>query len=128
MTTTKQKSWTDRVMEKLTGGDKAKMARFESKVEKDYVRDIKNYQEQIQKIDEKIEDAQEELSDYVDNVDVSRINKTESAESYVSVFKQGVREKRNNIKKLELQKEEIQEKIEELKLDYVAIYKVAYEG
>lgn len=86
MSNLKKPSLTDRVMALLTGGDKAKLTRFEVKLVKYFNKQIAMRKETIANLRDKIVDATEALSEAVTGVNVDSINNTDSQESYCSIY------------------------------------------
>ena len=120
----KKQTLSTRVLAFLKGGDEAKVSKFEAKLSKEYAAQIKAKEEAIAKLEERIEDAEEVLNETILNVDVTRINNTDSAESYVAIYMRNVRTKRNVIKEYQNDIADIQTEIDELKADQEAVYGV----
>ena len=120
----KKQTLSTRVLAFLKGGDEAKVSKFEAKLSKEYAAQIKAKEEAIAKLEERIEDAEEVLNETILNVDVTRINNTDSAESYVAIYMRNVRNKRNVIKEYQNDIADIQTEIDELKADQEAVYGV----
>lgn len=118
----KKQTLSTRVLAFLKGGDEAKVSKFEAKLSKEYAAQIKAKEEAIAKLEERIEDAEEVLNETILNVDVTCINNTDSAESYVVIYMRKVRTKRNVIKEYQNQITDIQTEIDELKADQDAVY------
>ena len=120
----KKQTLSTRVLAFLKGGDEAKVSKFEAKLSKEYAAQIKAKEEAIAKLEERIEDAEEVLNETILNVDVTRINNTDSAESYVAIYMRNVRTKRNVIKEYQNDIADIQTEIDELKADQETVYGV----
>lgn len=120
----KKQTLSTRVLAFLKGGDEAKVSKFEAKLSKEYAAQIKAKEEAIAKLEERIEDAEEVLNETILNVDVTCINNTDSAESYVVIYMRKVRTKRNVIKEYQNDIADIQTEIDELKADQEAVYGV----
>lgn len=110
----KKQSLAARVLVFLKGGDEAKLARFEGKVEKYFEKQVKSRQEKISTLQDKLVDATEELNDAVLNVDVERINKTESTEDYCVKYVTAVKAKADALDNYNEQIKTLEEEIEAL--------------
>lgn len=82
----KQKSFVEKVLELLKGGDEAKITRFHKRVIKSNTRQINSRQEQLNTLEEKLEDSKEGLQDFILNIDISRIKTVEDVDSYISAY------------------------------------------
>lgn len=109
-----KKTLTEKVLAFLKGGDEAKLTRFENKLEKYFDKQIKTRQDNISSLQDKLVDATEELDETVLNVDLDKVNKTESAEDYCSVYVRAVKEKQDVINNLNAEIEILEEEIETL--------------
>ena len=97
----KKVTFLERVKAVLKGGDDAKLARFQSKLEKYFEKQIKARKEQIETLQDKIVDAAETLSDTIESVNLESIATTESTEAYCKTYVQKVQSalvNKNNIK------------------------------
>lgn len=112
----KKQTLASRVLAFLKGGDEAKLARFESKLEKYFKKQVDMRNEAISNLEEKIADATEELNETVVNVNPESINSTDQAENYVVTYLRGVQAKEAVIASL-------QEKIDTLKAEIASLEK-----
>lgn len=123
----KKSNLKDRVLAFLKGGDEAKLARFEGKLDKHLAKQISMREDQIETLEEKIADAKEDLNETILNVNPDSVNTTEGAESYCVTYLKQVRATRNVIISFENQIAALQEEIAEFKADETAIYSVPAE-
>jgi prefoldin subunit 5 len=124
----KKQTLASRVLAFLKGGDEAKVARFESKLEKYFKKQIAMREESISNLEEKIADAKEELNETVVNVDVNRINSTDEAEGYVVVYLRSVQAKEAVVNGLQEQIDTLKEEIKALEKTQETVYSVEAEG
>lgn len=106
-----KQSLVDRILAIISGGDKAKLSRFESKLNKYLDKQISMRRESIETLREKIIDGNEAINDAVTGVDVDKIGSTDGADRYVSDYVRKVSEKLAIVENLEadikVQEEEI---------------------
>jgi hemerythrin-like domain-containing protein len=76
-------NFVEKVMAHLQGGDESKVIKFQSAVKRSCDSQIREIELENIKLKERIEDAQGEIDEAMLNVDVSRIQTTDSRESYV---------------------------------------------
>lgn len=120
----KKQTLASRVLAFLKGGDEAKVARFESKLEKYFKKQVTMREESISNLEEKIADAKEELNETVVNVDVNRINSTDEAESYVVVYLRAVQAKEAVVADFQEQIDTLKKEIEALDKTQSTVYSV----
>lgn len=120
----KKQTLASRVVAFLKGGDEAKLARFESKLEKYFKKQITMRQDSIENLEEKIKDAKEEQDEAVVNVDLNKINSTDDAESYVVGYLRGVQAKEAVVESLQEQIDELKKEIEALEKTQETVYSV----
>lgn len=118
----KIKSLQEKIQAIWNGGDNQKLERFLKKVAKTLQQQIKLKQDEIEKLDEKIDDAKEVLKETVTDIKGENINTSDSAQAQADAFIINIRNKRNAVKKLELQKEDLLAEIEEIQADEEAIF------
>ena len=118
----KKVTLTDRILALLSGGDKAKLVRFESKLEKYFIKQVAMRKEKIENLKEKIVDANEELNEAVLQVNVDVLNSTDSAESYVSTYVNQVQRKFDAKENLEEQISILELEVEKLDKLQASIY------
>ena len=83
---TAKTSFISRVMAKLTGGDEAKIARFQAKAVKFYNTQINIRKNEVDDLKEKKADLQEAFDESVITVDVDKIKTTEGVDSYIQDY------------------------------------------
>lgn len=110
----KKVTFLERVKAVLKGGDDAKLARFQSKLEKYFEKQIKARKEQIETLQDKIVDAIETLSDTIESVNLESIATTESTEAYCKTYVQKVQSALSFQTNIEEQIETLEEEIAEL--------------
>lgn len=120
----KKQSLTDRVLAFLQGGDSAKLSRFESKLEKYFKKQVAMREEAITNLEEKIADAKEELNETVVNVDLDKINSTDSAENYVVTYLRAVQAKEAVVDGLQEQIDTLKAEIKALEKTQDTVYSV----
>lgn len=120
----KKQTLSSRVLAFLKGGDEAKLARFEGKLDNYFQKQVKMKTDAIATLQDKILDATEELNDTVLSVDVDRINKVEGAENYCSVYVRGVKAKLDVVDSFNAEIKELEEQIETLNKLQGVIYSV----
>lgn len=82
-TKTEKTGFLAKVMAKLTGGDEAKIARFQAKATKFYNTQINIRKNEIEDLEEKKDDLNEKFEDVAINVDLEAIKTTEGLEGYI---------------------------------------------
>ena len=97
----KKLSFIERVKKFIQGGDEAKLARFDSKLQKFFAKQIAKRKEQIESLTDKIADEQERLQETILNVDVQAINSTEGTESYCARYVKSVEQVQDRIDELD---------------------------
>ena len=123
----KKQSLASRVLAFFKGGDEAKLARFESKLQKYFKKQFDMRKENISNLEEKIADAKEELDETVVNVDLSRINSTDEAEGYVVSYLRAVQAKEAVVDGLQDQIDTLNKEIEALEKTQSTVYSVSAE-
>ena len=103
MTKEKATNFLSKVLARLTGGDEAKISRFQAKVCKTYTTQINIRKAEIEDLKEKINDQEEKFEDTLVSVDVDQIKTTEGVESYIPKYTASLTKVKKAIK--ELQKE-----------------------
>lgn len=81
--TAKKTSFVQRVLDKLKGGEEAKLARFHKKALKYNTDQIKLRRDAIEELKEKRADKQEEYEDALLNIDEDSIKTVDAVNSYV---------------------------------------------
>ena len=113
-----------RVMALLQGGDNAKVVRFESKLQKYFDKQIKMREDQKETLLDKIADATEAAQEAVVNINLSRINETDGAESYCSVYVSTVNSKLSIVDELQAEIDSLDAEIDQFKKVQDFIYSV----
>ncbi len=86
MTKTTTKSFLQRALDKLTGGDEAKIARFQKKVVKFATSNVAVRKQEIEDIEEKLADLGEKYEETLLDVNLEAIKTSEGLESYVESY------------------------------------------
>lgn len=82
----KQEGFIAKVLAYTKGGDEAKLARFEAKLKKYFDKQISYRTEIIDNLKDKISDNMEVLNETVLNINLDKINSTDSTEDYCSDY------------------------------------------
>lgn len=96
-----RQSLAKRIMAILSGGDEAKLSRFESKLNKYFERQIQMRRDSIETLKEKIVDAKDALGETITNVSVDQMTGTDNTERYVPNYVDAVSKKLDVITRLE---------------------------
>lgn len=120
----KKVSLVSRALVFLKGGDEAKLIRFESKLEKYFIKQIALRKEQISNLQDKIADAYEAVDEAVVTVAADRIKDTDTAEAYCKTYVQAVESKIDAVEVLESQIEAVEKEIAKLEKIQARIYNV----
>ena len=80
------KSFVQKVLDKLTGGDEAKISRFQAKTVKILNGQIKVRKDEIEDLNEKINDLNEKYQETLIDVNVDAIKTSDGLESYVQEY------------------------------------------
>jgi len=123
----KKLSFIERVKKFIQGGDEAKLARFDSKLQKFFAKQIAKRKEQIESLTDKIADEQERLQETILNVDVQAINSTEGTESYCARYVKSVEQVQDRIDELEAQIAALEDEIAKLENLQEVIYETGKE-
>lgn len=101
-------NFVQRVLAKLTGGDEAKVTRFQSKVVKSLKAQVTLRKTEIDDYKEKLVDLDEKYADTLLDVDLESIKTTEAAEAYAQKYinkcnevKKEIKDVKSKIKKSE---------------------------
>lgn len=121
----KKATLASRILAFLKGGDEAKLARFESKLEKYFKKQADMRKDAIESLEEKIADAKEELNETVVNVDLERINSTDGAEGYVVTYLRAVQAKEAVVEGLQEQIDTLNKEIEAFEKTQNTVYSVS---
>lgn len=98
---TAKKGFIARVMDKLTGGDEAKITRFQSKVVKSYNKQIEIRKDEIEDLKDKRNDLLEKYEDTLTNIDLDAIKSAEGLEDYIPRFTNNIMSVKNDIEDLD---------------------------
>jgi len=120
----KKVSLTDRALIFLQGGDKAKLMRFETKLDKYFRKQKALREEQISSLRDKIADAYEAVDEVVLAVAADRIKDTDSAENYCVTYVKAVENKMDAAEVMEAQIEQLEAEIAKLDKIEARIYNV----
>ena len=82
-----KKSFVEKVMEFLKGGDEKNLRRFHKRFIKDNDRQIKYYYDKNETLNEALLDTEDQIAETVLNVDLSRINSVGDCDSYISTYR-----------------------------------------
>lgn len=107
-------TFVERVLAFLKGGDSAKVTRFSGKLAKYYEKQIAMRKDQIETAEDKKKDAEETLADAVSNVDLERIQNTDSLEAYVVEYHKSIAKLSATVKGFDEEIESLNEEIESL--------------
>lgn len=118
----KQTTFVEKVLAFLKGGDEAKVVRFESKVVKYLKKQIAQRKDELESLEDKVTDAKEALAEVVVNVDVNRINNTDSTEDYAVTYVSSVDEAMEEVEDLESEIEGLEAEIERLEKIQATIF------
>ena len=118
----KKETLVERILARLTGGDKAKLSRFSAKLEKYFTAQIRMRNESIDKLKDKIIDAEEILADAILDVNTDSIKSVDDSEAYVVKYIASISAKRSAIETLKDSIEELEAGIEELEATQKAIF------
>jgi phage shock protein A len=114
MSKVKKTTFVEKVLAFVKGGDDAKLAKFSEKLSKYYANNIASRQAEIDRLSDRIDDANEELEETILNVNLERINKTDSAESYCETYSKAVAQAKAKVDTLEEQVKGLEEEIKQL--------------
>ncbi len=117
-----KQTFVQKVLALLTGGDEAKLSRFEGKLSKYFTKQIAMRKESIENLEEKIVDAKEAVNDAVLNVNLEKINSTESSEGYCPSYVANVVAKQEIIEGFEQEIVDLKAEIVKLEKAQTAIY------
>lgn len=117
-----KKSFVERVMAKLQGGDQAKLERFKEKLDKYFKTQIRMKREAIERIEDTISDQLGDVQDTILNVDTSHLNKGSDADNYCPTYVAAVDKARKEVEKSKLQIEAIEEEIKDLEANRDLIF------
>lgn len=106
-----KKSFLARVMDKLTGGDESKVARFQKKAVKSWESQINMRKDDIEKLRDKLSDLDEQYEDTLLAVDVNAIKTAEEVDAYIPTYTKKLRAVKASIKGVEA---EIEAKVKEI--------------
>ena len=120
----KKQTLASRVLAFLKGGDEAKLARFENKLDKYFKKQVDMRKDAISNLEEKIQDATEELHETVVNVDTDRINSTDEAEGYVVTYLRNVQAKEAVVDSLQEQIDTLNAEIKAFAKTQATVYSV----
>lgn len=81
-----KKNFIERVMAKLTGGDQAKVERFQSRVVRFCTKQISIRTDEIAALKDNLTDLDEKMEDTVTSVNFDKIKSAESIDSYVGEY------------------------------------------
>lgn len=112
-----QKSWVQKILSVLTGGDEGKLTRFEKKLKKYHENQIQMRNNEIETLEEKIEDAKETLKDKVESVNLDKISTADGVEGYCKEYTENVMNVINQIS-------EYEDRIDDLKAEIGQLEKV----
>ena len=110
---TTNKTWADKVMEFITGGDEAKVKKMHTKTIKFCKTQIGVNEREIENLNDLIEDAVDAKNEAVLNIDVDRIKDTNTINAYIPNFLNSLTHADSNIDELN---DQIEEKEEQIKL------------
>ena len=106
--TTKTKSFIERVIDFVKGGDEGKLARFHKNTLKFWDKQIKANQSEMEKLDDQIDDKrevikdlQEKLTETVVSVDLEEIKTTEQTELFIKKYTDSIRSVEKSIERVE---------------------------
>lgn len=95
------KSFVQKVIDRLKGGDEDKLNRFEGGLNKYFEKQIEIRKNEIEDITERIADAKEERQDIILNVDLSSIQKGDDMKTYLPDYVDLVMNKNADIAEFE---------------------------
>lgn len=101
-----KKSFVERIMEHLKGGEKSKLGKFQKGTVKYLDTQVRLIQERIEKNEDLVEEKLEELGDYILEVSFDKIAKTELRSDYIKNYVQGYDDRMDVVEGL---KEEIED-------------------
>jgi len=105
----KKKSFIERVLDRINGGEEGKIARFQKYVVKALDNSLKVTDDEIETLNDSLEDFEDQRMEALDNVDPEKVSTIEDVKNYIPVYI----EKQNAIFK---KKKSTEEKIEKLEL------------
>lgn len=97
----------------LKGGEEAKMERFFSKTDKYIQKQISMRKDKIETLRDKIADANETLEEAILNVNLEKVNKVETIESYVPQYLRTITDAKASVEALETEIETLETEIKE---------------
>jgi hypothetical protein len=106
-------AWAERVIVRLKGGDKAKLAKFHSTYVASNNKQIKIREEEVLELEERIVQAREEQSEMIETIDFESIGTIDERKKYVEVFRVA---QLGKMRELDSFKESIDTKEEEIVL------------
>jgi prefoldin subunit 5 len=102
-----------KVLAKLTGGDEAKVSRFQTKAIKFYKNQITIRQNEVDSLKDKLSDLDEKYQETLINVDLEAIKTSEGVESYIPVYTKRIKAVLNEIETVEKSIETLENQIDE---------------
>jgi predicted nucleic acid-binding Zn-ribbon protein len=108
---TTQRTFVQKVLAIIKGGDEAKLIRFESRFNSHVEKQINIRKDEIKDLEDKLVDSKQDLDDAIVSVDFSEIQDTESTKRYCSEYLQSLLRKQDSITSLQ---DQIADKKEEI--------------
>lgn len=99
----KATSFLSRVLAKLTGGDEAKIARFQAKSVKIWNGQINIRKNEVDDLNEKKSDLNEKFEDVATSIDLDAIKTTEGLESYIPTYTRKLTAVKKELKSIDAQ-------------------------
>ena len=104
----KQETFVERVLTFLKGdSEKAKVERFQRRTVKSINNSIKVHENELDDLKDKLIDAEEILENVIEQIDVTRLNSTESIDAYAIEYLSAIKAAENKINSI---KEAIEDK------------------
>ncbi len=109
-----KKSFVDRILAKLQGGDQSNLERFYDKLEKFFKSQIRIKREKIETIEDRIKDQLGDVQETILNIDVNSLKKGQDADDYCPTYVAAVDKSRKAVEKSKLEIEAIEDEIKDL--------------